>query len=156
MWPRPLTRIQTNFPFIIDETFKIKFLLLGAYESGTDSESDNDSNISSEDKKDVKPLQMKIEAGESPPEILANPFSKSGGGRVLPKPSFLQESEKIAGIKFDSSVFSNPFRYFNYQTKYIDLSVLAVILLALYSVPVYGRIPVPVLPGFTGQTFEYR
>ncbi len=27
-----------------------------------------------------------------------------------PKP-FLQESEKVTGIKFDSSVFSNPFRW---------------------------------------------
>lgn len=49
---------------------------------------------------------------QEPAELLANPFSVSGGGgRTLPKPSFMQEAEKIAGVKFDSSVFSNPFRY---------------------------------------------
>ncbi len=58
-------------------------------------------------------LDPKAEPEAAPPVVLANPFSGGGaaGGRLLPKPSFLQESEKVAGIKFDSSVFSNPFRY---------------------------------------------
>jgi hypothetical protein len=55
--------------------------------------------------------EPKSEPGEAPLEVLANPFSGGGcGGRLLPKPSFLQESEKIVGIKLQSSVFSNPFR----------------------------------------------
>lgn len=81
--------------------------LLGAYVSGSESESESESHSGlEEDKKDVKLLIAKTEPG--PPEVLANPFSS--GGRLLPQPSFLQESEKIAGVKFNSSVFSNPFR----------------------------------------------
>ncbi len=91
------------------------YLFSGAYVSGSDSDSDAaDSNDSSEDnKKNVKLLpDPKAEPTVAPPVVLANPFSGGGaaGGRLLPKPSFLQESEKVAGIKFDSSVFSNPFR----------------------------------------------
>ena len=78
--------------------------------SGSYSESDSDSINSSEDKKDVKLFDLKTEPRAAPTEVLANPFS-GGAGRLMPKPSFLQESEKIAGVKFDSSVFSNPFRY---------------------------------------------
>ncbi len=91
------------------------YLFSGAYVSGSDSDSDAaDSNDSSEDnKKNVKLLlDPKSEPEAAPPVVLANPFSGggAGGARLLPKPSFLQESEKVAGIKFDSSVFSNPFR----------------------------------------------
>jgi len=79
--------------------------------SGSESESDTDSNISAAEDKEF----LKTEEGAGGRvEVLANPFSggnSGGGGRLLPKPSFLQESEKIAGIKFDSSVFSNPFRF---------------------------------------------
>jgi hypothetical protein len=93
------------------------YLFSGAYVSGSDSDSDAaaDSNDSSDDKKNVKLLP---EPEAAPPVVLANPFSGGGaaGGRLLPKPSFLQESEKVAGIKFDSSVFSNPFRWVTYCT----------------------------------------
>merc|ERR1712215_97831 len=44
---------------------------------------------------------------------LANPFltgSSSGSSNWLPKPSYMQETEKVSGLKFDRSVFSNPFR----------------------------------------------
>ena len=34
----------------------------------------------------------------------------SSSSNWLPKPSFMQDTEKISGVKYDNSVFSNPFR----------------------------------------------
>ena len=50
-----------------------------------------------------------------PRESISNPFSAGAGAGLsdslwLPKPSFMQETEKFSGVKFDNSVFSNPFR----------------------------------------------
>merc|ERR1712110_1215994 len=42
-------------------------------------------------------------------EVLANPFLTTRTV-VNVKPSFMQETEKITGVKFDNSVFKNPFR----------------------------------------------
>ena len=50
-----------------------------------------------------------------PRESISNPFSAGAlaglsDSRWLPKPSFMQETEKISGVKYENSVFSNPFR----------------------------------------------
>jgi len=46
------------------------------------------------------------------PQSISNPFLNFGvaSSNWLPKPSFMQETEKIQGLKFESSVFSNTFR----------------------------------------------
>merc|ERR1712112_676708 len=80
--------------------------LLGAYLSDSDSDSDQDQDEDEEDR---------VEKGNEPEAriTLANPFltgSSSGSSNWLPKPSFMQETEKVSGLKFDNSVFSNPFR----------------------------------------------
>ena len=82
--------------------------LLGAYQSGSD---DSDSDSSDQDIPEVKP-----DVKEPVPAIsLDNPFGAGGSRPLLPQPSFMQEQQgKIQGLKFDSSVFSNPFRYNKY------------------------------------------
>jgi len=55
------------------------------------------------------------ETQTKPRESISNPFSAGAVSglsdlRWLPKPSFMQETEKISGVIFDNSVFSNPFR----------------------------------------------
>jgi len=85
--------------------------LLGAYLS--DSENDTSSNSESEDENCDKEKSKAI--GNENKEVLVNPFlsggsSNAGSSTWLPKPSFMQESEKVSGLKFDNSVFSNPFR----------------------------------------------
>ena len=79
--------------------------LLGAYQSGSD---DSDSDSSDQDIPEVKP-----DVKEPVPAIsLDNPFGAGGSRPLLPQPSFMQEQQgKIQGLKFDSSVFNNPFRY---------------------------------------------
>jgi len=83
--------------------------LLGAYVSDSDSSDDDDDNSKATDGE-----KNKDETDEHK-ETLLNPFM-SGSSSIgkcegwLPKPSFMQESEKVSGLKFDSSVFSNPFR----------------------------------------------
>lgn len=83
--------------------------LLGAYMSDSDeSNSESDQEDGVEKETDEKP-----EEESEIRETLANPFltgSSSGSANWLPKPSFMQETEKVSGIKFDNSVFSNPFR----------------------------------------------
>lgn len=70
---------------------------------------DNDS--SSDEETASKPGDGDI---NSVPEVqsISNPFLNVGvtSSNWLPKPSFMQETEKIQGLKFESSVFSNTFR----------------------------------------------
>lgn len=78
--------------------------LAAAYDSDSDSDSngsDGDELVKKEVKEEVKVEQVR--------EVLANPFSTSTS-RLNVKPSFMQETEKISGVKFDNSVFQNPFR----------------------------------------------
>ena len=86
--------------------------LLGAYLSDSDSDSDQEQDEDEEDRVEKGDEDQK--ANESEARItLANPFltgSSSGSSNWLPKPSFMQETEKVSGLKFDNSVFSNPFR----------------------------------------------
>jgi len=81
--------------------------LLGAYLSGSDSESDDEKH----GENDVE----HYEEHKDKPEVkekLTNPFLSRGGLSTtwLPKPSYMQQEEKVLGMKFDNSVFSNPFR----------------------------------------------
>jgi len=77
--------------------------LLGAYLSGSDSESDDENDVEHYEEDKDKP-EVK--------EKLTNPFLSRGGLSTtwLPKPSYMQQEEKVSGVKFDNSVFSNPFR----------------------------------------------
>ena len=84
----------------------MSLLGLGAYESDSGSDSDSDQEeipVKIEPEAEVKPVVR---------EVLSNPFlTGSGLNSVLSvKPSFMQETEKISGVKFDNSVFQNPFR----------------------------------------------
>ena len=73
--------------------------LLGAYDSDSESGSESDRE---DDVPEPTPTEPVLEA-------LANPFGANGS--VLPKPSFMQEQERLQpSVKSDSSVFSNPFR----------------------------------------------
>lgn len=100
--------------------------LLGAYLSASD-ESDGESDsqppphsdyknpfVASEDSSsDEDKSDEHIPAEQTPSlakETISNPFLSGAGAGWLPKPSFMQETEKISGVKYDSSVFSNPFR----------------------------------------------
>jgi len=82
--------------------------LLDAYLSDSDSDADSEEGGEGHEKQE--------QGEEEKPEVketLVNPFlkgSSSGSTNWLPKPSFMQEAEKVSGIKFDNSVFSNPFR----------------------------------------------
>eukprot|EP00092_Neocalanus_flemingeri_P008110 GFUD01008750.1.p1 GENE.GFUD01008750.1~~GFUD01008750.1.p1 ORF type:complete len:205 (+),score=71.80 GFUD01008750.1:421-1035(+) len=84
--------------------------LLGAYLSDSDSDSEDGEDHGGEGEGDHE------QAGQDKTvvrETLANPFLSRGTGsgrNWLPKPSFMQETEKVSGVKFDNSVFSNPFR----------------------------------------------
>lgn len=65
---------------------------------------------------EVEPENITSQQTQTKPrESISNPFSVGAGAglsdsRWLPKPSFMQETEKISGVKYDNSVFSNPFR----------------------------------------------
>jgi len=77
--------------------------LLGAYVSDSeDSEDDSDS--------DTRPPVQVEEHFSLPSEVLDNPFGASSSSISLPKPSFMQEVVQVQDVKFDNSVFSNPFR----------------------------------------------
>jgi len=83
--------------------------LLGAYQSSDTDESDctddNDDSI----RTSASESDATRQAG--PSEALENPFVTNRSSPVLPKPSFMQEQqEKVPGVNFDNSVFSNPFR----------------------------------------------
>jgi len=81
--------------------------LAAAYDSDSDSEN---SEEESEVKREVKVKQEEVKAKVEPVrEVLANPFLTTRTV-VNVKPSFMQETEKISGVKFDNSVFQNPFR----------------------------------------------
>jgi len=85
--------------------------LLGAYLSDSDSDDDDDDKgqLGEKEAKQDIVKESKLEVRET----LANPFlsgRSSGSTSWLPKPSFMQETEKVSGVKFDNSVFSNPFR----------------------------------------------
>lgn len=76
--------------------------LLGAYVSGSETESESDQD------QEVEP---KTEPKYEPLEALSNPFGAGGAAAIIPKPSFMQEQQqRVAGVKCDNSVFSNPFR----------------------------------------------
>jgi len=81
----------------------MSLLGLGAYDSSSeeDSDADNESQSTKEEKKEPKQEEVR--------EILANPFMTTNTVLSV-KPSFMQETEKISGLKFDNSVFQNPFR----------------------------------------------
>jgi len=79
--------------------------LAAAYDSDSDS---NNSEEESDVKVEVKKEEAKPKA-EPVREVLANPFLTTKTV-VNVKPSFMQETEKISGVKFDNSVFQNPFR----------------------------------------------
>ena len=87
--------------------------LLGAYLSDSDdSDSDSGDDQGHGGEGEVKQEIFK-ESKTKVRETLANPFlsgRSSGSTSWLPKPSFMQEAEKVSGVKFDNSVFSNPFR----------------------------------------------
>ena len=108
--------------------------LLGAYLSDTDSDGEedcqprynitdnsdcknpfvaSDDSSSDEDKSEQPRVLDTQETDTKAKESISNPFLSSGAGlssHWLPKPSFMQETEKISGLQYDSSVFSNPFR----------------------------------------------
>ena len=72
------------------------------------------SDDSSSDEADTENITTQ-ETQTKPRESISNPFSAGAvaglsDSRWLPKPSFMQEAEKISGVKYDNSVFSNPFR----------------------------------------------
>ena len=82
--------------------------LAAAYDSDSDS---NNSEEESEVKAEVKQVKREEAKTKTEPvrEVLANPFLTTRTV-VNVKPSFMQETEKITGVKFDNSVFKNPFR----------------------------------------------
>ena len=69
-----------------------------------------DSDSSSEEETASEPRHGNNKTAEA--QSIANPFLNFGvaSSNWLPKPSFMQETEKIQGLKFESSVFSNTFR----------------------------------------------
>jgi len=80
--------------------------LAAAYDSDSDS---NNSEEETEVKREVKVKEEVKPKTEPVREVLANPFLTTRTV-VNVKPSFMQETEKISGVKFDNSVFQNPFR----------------------------------------------
>jgi len=58
------------------------------------------------------PRDSDIMTSGSEVQSISNPFLNGGvaSSNWLPKPSFMQETEKIQGLRFESSVFSNTFR----------------------------------------------
>jgi hypothetical protein len=86
--------------------------LAAAYDSDSGSDSDIDQEVKSEVVKD-EAVKCELKSEKVPVrEVLSNPFlSGSSVASVLSvKPSFMQETEKFAGVKFENSVFGNPFR----------------------------------------------
>ena len=83
--------IVNKNPFIVNDD-----------ESDSDQSDNEEKNNKTADEKDNKA------------EIIANPFMSHAGvvssSNWLPKPSFMQETEQISGLKYENSVFSNPFR----------------------------------------------
>jgi len=81
--------------------------LLGAYQS-----SDTDSDSGDETSSTVRDSDHRSASPAEPAVTLDNPFGAHSKTPLLPKPSFMQEQQDttLAGVKFDSSVFSNPFR----------------------------------------------
>jgi len=71
----------------------------------SDDSSDNDEDGVSNNCKDNSDNKKRK-------ETLINPFQSNGlsSSNWLPKPSFMQEAEKISGLNYENSVFSNPFR----------------------------------------------
>lgn len=82
-------------------------LLGAAYSSDTSEESEEEDEEHDEEKQKDK-SDMNTKDGVHTP--LANPFLAKSSGSWLPKPSFMQETETVKGVKYDNSVFSNPFR----------------------------------------------
>jgi len=85
------------------EQFKNPFI-------ASDDSSDNDED-EVPDRKDGKSVTDYSDAKQTQ-ETLANPFQNNGiaSSNWLPKPSFMQETEQISGLRYENSVFSNPFR----------------------------------------------
>lgn len=81
-------------------------LLGAAYSSDTSDESEEDEEC----EEDVIKDKLEVNIKESISTPLANPFLSGSSGSWLPKPSFMQETETVKGVKYDNSVFSNPFR----------------------------------------------
>lgn len=79
--------------------------LLGAYVSDSEDSEDSDS-----DTQLPFPQKEVEEHLDLPSEMLDNPFGASSSVVSLPKPSFMQEVVQVQDVKFDNSVFSNPFR----------------------------------------------
>lgn len=92
----------------------MSLLGLGAYDSSSGDDSDSESDLKKPENANVSPNAILSPANlesDKPAEreILANPFLSSDRVSSV-KPSFMQETEKISGAKFDNSVFQNPFR----------------------------------------------
>lgn len=88
----------TSETTVKNETLKNPFI-------GSDNES-SEEELVNDDK-----IELKTDNGIK--EILSNPFTNPGlisAQNWLPKPSFMQQTEEISGLKYDNSVFSNPFR----------------------------------------------
>lgn len=72
---------------------------------------DNDS--SDEDSvSESRPRESDSKTSGQEVQPISNPFLNGGvaSSNWLPKPSFMQETEKVQGLRFESSVFSNTFR----------------------------------------------
>jgi len=81
--------------------------LLGAYLSDSDSDSEGGEDHGGDKDKS----EDEGHDNNQVTERLSNPFLSRGlSTNWLPKPSYMQEEEKVSGVKFDNSVFSNPFR----------------------------------------------
>ena len=108
--------------------------LLGAYNSDSDNSNSEDDNrttsettvknetlknpfIGSDNESSEEELvnddKIELKTDDGIKETLSNPFTNPGlisAQNWLPKPSFMQQTEEISGLKYDNSVFSNPFR----------------------------------------------
>jgi len=83
-----------------NETLKNPFIV-------SDHESSDEENCND----NVEDTSSKTDTGFK--ETLSNPFMNpalNSTSSWLPKPSFMQQTEEISGLKYDNSVFSNPFR----------------------------------------------
>jgi len=101
---------------VLDTKWRVRMSLglLGAYLSSDDSDSGSGEDDNEQMGRGKAEQEIVKENKVEVRETLANPFlsGRSGSGSTswLPKPSFMQEAEKVSGVKFDNSVFSNPFR----------------------------------------------
>ena len=96
--------------------------LLGAYNSDSETSepeeetSNNFKNpfiVTEDSSSDEEAVRVpKDDENKSEVPSISNPFLNPGLNSTnwLPKPSFMQETEKFEGLKFESSVFSNTFR----------------------------------------------